>query len=331
MAEIDGVWKLCSLPLSCRSPPLRSLSHLHALDTLPRDVVNIISEHSNLICCKGKTRSELVDLRRGPNTFFSRVQSNESNFLVIRNDFNIPSVSIFDTDGKVRCRFDVTVRKRERLHLHTFALIGNDIYLSIEKSKSDESDAFDFIVVYDSQGNFKNQWPTKFSTINSMISCGEHILLTTEKELYIQVFNRYGDFSHKFGDYELWGQTNPHVRCSLSRWAHGCVMASYRGKHHVYYNEKLIQVLTFEDFGLGTVDNFEFTTHILYCEILFFVHIHPTQYEVFVFKHVSSKVELKRTFTIEITAEERAISSVFSYPNGSICILFKDGKIHIYK
>ena len=328
--------KLCALSLSRSSISVSPLGNLHTLNTLPPDVVNIVSKNSDLICCEGQIRSEFLNLQGTPDTFLSRPKFHESHFLMIRDDYSrdsIPFVMIFDMKGKEIRRFQVTLDEHERIHFHQFAVIGNDIFFTIKRYGSAESAAFDSVVVYDLQGNFKRKWLTKFFEIEGFISYGEHILLTTHNELYIQVFNQHGEFSHKFGDYELWGESNRHIRCSLFHWTHGRVMVSYRGSHRLYsLDGKLLQVMTFEDFGFSSNEYAIVKTCVTkWNEILFFTKFHRLKYEVYVFKHVSTKVELQRTFVIEITADEDSIHSVSSLPNGSICIVFKNFKIYVYK
>ena len=263
-------------------------------------------------------------------------QFHKSNIIVIGEDFlrswKNPYVLIFDAaDGKEIRRFEITMGEHDKLHSNLFTIIENNIFLSIEKSKSAESDAYDSVIVYDLQGKFTNQWQTKFSSINDMISRNGRILLTTRKELYVQVFNQYGEFSHKFGDYELCGE---HTRCSILEWTDGRVIISYQGTHRLYnIKGELLQVLTFADFGFSSVNNNISETCVTqWGDILIFVQIrHMPLYEVFVFKHVLSKVELQRTFLIEITLKQSCIKSAFSFPNGSICIFYKDLTMHVYK
>ena len=356
MAQIDmqrnTESKLCSLPLS--RPPLfllPPLTCLGTLNTLPADVISVVSKNSDLICPEGKIQSELVDLQHRSSTILSGAKFHESNFIMIRDDYApapfvpTPFVLIFGSDGKEIRRFEITQGKREFCRIQQFALIGHHIYLVMSEREPDDSDGLDelhkssvfqSIVVYDlNNGKLTQKWPTKFSEIFGLISCSEHILLTTSRELFIQVFNRNGEFSHKFGDYKLWGETNQHLRCSLCEWTSGRVIVSYRGEHRMYNTSgQLLQVLTFEDFGFGSNEHAIVTTCVTESdEILFFLRIPqtPTQLQVFVFKHVSTKVELQRTFAIEVTAGAESIHSVFSFPNGSIFILFKNSKIYIYK
>ena len=137
---------------------------------------------------------------------------------------------------------------------------------------------------------------------------------------------------HKFGYYELWGEPNQHFRCSLSTWTNGNVMASYRGAHRLYNTSgKLLQVLTFEDFGFGSNEHIIVTTHVTqWDEILCFTQIHQTQFQVFVFKHALTKVELQRKFVIEITDRADSIRCIFTFPNGSICVVFDNSKTYVY-
>ena len=311
---------------SCGSNIL-SLIHLHTFHSLPSDVVNIISEQSNLICCEGKIQSELIDLWAIHNsTICSKPQFHESNIIVVKNGFVVnfkPLVLIFNTHGEELRRFQIAEEKRVGLHLHQFALIGNDIFLIISRSESAFSNVYDFIVVYDLQGNFKNQWPTKFSGVESIISSGENILLTTKD--CVQVFDRHGHFSHKFGDYELW-KKNQTVHCLLSRWTDGHVLVSCRETFRLFdIRGILLQEFTFADFGITRQDYVFEICVTQWNEIFVFLKIHRTQCKVLVFKHVSSKIELQRTFVINVMV----VRSAFSFPNGSIFRCTEDLKTYV--
>ena len=321
--------------LGSRSSPT-SLSSLSSLDSLPPDVVNIISANSNRICCEGKIQTELIDLQVDWSTHISKPQFHESNIIVVtkgRIYSAHPVVRVFEIDGKEKCQFEIAEDEQTMFNFK-FALIGNNIFLSMMRFCQEQSDNHDFIVVYDLQGNFKNQWPTTFDGIKSFISFGQNILLSTRDKLCIQVFDQYGNFSRRFGDYELWS-SHPTMRCSLSKWTNGRVIVSYWDTHELYNaNCELIQVFTFQ-FGSLFQHKHENYHWVDECitqsdEIFIFLqHSHLHQHKVLVFNHNSSKIELQRTFLINNLPHAEAFHT-FSLPNGSICRMV-GRKIYVYQ
>ena len=314
--------------------------NLCSMQFLPPDISNVVSKYSNQIYCEGKFQSEFIQFGSNDSVQAATPQFHESTIIMVTReiDESLPFVRIFDVAGKELRRFKV-VQDEDTLFNFKFTLIGNFIFLVLFRFSSIhffDDYCYSVIVVYDLQGHFKCQWPSKFpSQIESIISCGENILLTTRDEHNIQVFDQNGNFCYKFGDYEL-QENNPNRRCSLFKWTHDRVMVSCWGTHRLYdASGKLLQVLTFADFGMSD-DQAEMFNQICITQwneifiLLFrFNNDHNHNYnDVLVFKHDLSKIEFQRQFVMETSTP--FITEAFSLPNGKICSVGQR-KIDIYE
>ena len=217
---------------------------LKSTETLPTELIRILSDYANVIICQGELES-IVECQLPTNNLYIHdvcfyksklFISQQSHFMINSpSNPNPPMYVCSVEDGKLE---QTLPSPRQDLR---FSVINDEIFASTEEHSLRE------VQVFDLNGNLKRVWPVTFrSLINRIMQCdgGKNILIILQNDPIIKVYDLNGIMLYTFDsllsmDSTLWSFNWPNEMVIISNALANC---------NLFKCGKLVQRFTHVDF-----------------------------------------------------------------------------------
>lgn len=221
--------------------------NLKSTETLPTELIRILSDYANVIVCQGELES-IVECQLIINTLYIHdVCFYKSKFYISQfSHFTAYQAPITNHNPPMYvcsmedCKLEKTLPSlRQDLR---FDIVGDEIFVSTEEHSLREVEVFDL------DGNLKRVWSETFqSKINRIMQCdgGRHIMIIMKNDPIIKVYDSNGNMMYTFDS--LLSTENAYL--FSFNWPNDMVMISDALSNcNLFKHGKFIQHFTCVDF-----------------------------------------------------------------------------------